>query len=410
MKIAIFTDTYHPQINGVVTSTETLAAQLEALGHQVLIVGPKMDWALESTDRVWRFRSVIFPFQPEYRMISPLSRKLKQFKALNFDIIHVQTPFFIGHLGQYLSWLYRLPLVHTYHTLWAEYLHYFPALPKQLRHQADMLLLTRNFCNRCDHVVVPSHQMKEKLIDCKVRVPLSVVPTGIDLKRIPFTDADLNNFRKQNGIKPNQKICIYVGRLGREKNVYFLLDSFQRVAEQDPYAVLLVIGDGPESEGMMLYAEKLGLSDRVIFTGYLPHPQIFLAYASSDVIMFASKTETQGLSLLEGLSQSKPAVCVDAMGVKDIFVGNQGGFLTEESVESHSNAVIQLLQNPKLYHQKQAEARAVAEHFSSDMMAKRMLQVYHEAIVLRRRFNRKRRITVARFFRGPFWKLFFRRD
>lgn len=171
MKIAIFTETYHPQINGVVTSTSILSQKLESLGHQVLIIGPKTNEAQESTDKVWRFRSVPFPFQPEHRIISPLSRKLRKFKEMDFDIIHVQTPLFMGHLGQYLSWYHQIPLVHTYHTFWAEYLHYFPVLPKRFRKQADLLVLSRNFCNRCNHVIVPSSQMKQKLIEYGVEAP-----------------------------------------------------------------------------------------------------------------------------------------------------------------------------------------------------------------------------------------------
>ena len=130
MKIAFFTGTYFPQINGVVTSTHTFVTELEKRGHEVTIICPKMDEFQYSTDKVWRFRSFAYPFQKEHRIVSPFSRKLKQFKDKEFDIIQIQTPFFMGHLAQYLSWKYDIPMVHTYHTFWIEYLHYFPLIPK----------------------------------------------------------------------------------------------------------------------------------------------------------------------------------------------------------------------------------------------------------------------------------------
>ena len=132
MKIAIFSDTYLPQINGVVTSTQTFSRELEKLGHKVLICGPKMKGATRLTHKVWRFRSFTFPFQKEYRFINPFSRILRRFKKLGVDIIHVQTPFSMGYLGQYLGWKYKIPVVHTYHTHWEEYLHYFPLFPKNI--------------------------------------------------------------------------------------------------------------------------------------------------------------------------------------------------------------------------------------------------------------------------------------
>ncbi|MCP4049959.1 MAG: glycosyltransferase family 4 protein [bacterium] len=410
MKIAIFTDTCYPQINGVVTSTQTLAAKLEDMGHTVLIVGPKMKGAEESTDKIWRFRSVVFPFQKEHRMVSPVSRKLKQFKELNFDVIHVQTPIFLGHLGQYMSWYHRIPLVHTYHTFWAEYLHYFPVLPKRLRVHADMLVLSRNFCNRCQHVIVPSSQMKDKLLEYEISTPMSVIPTGVEIYKSEIDEIKKEKFRKQYKITKDHKTCIFVGRLGLEKNIYFLLDSFKMVLEKINDVKLLIIGDGPEKDLMKKYAEKTGISNNIIFTGYMDHQDVFTAYASVDVITFPSKTETQGLSLLEGLSLGKPAVCINAMGVKDIIKNEKGGYLTQDNVIDYSRKVILLLQDPEIYQQKSMEARGTAELFSADSMAEKTLEVYKKAIALRKEGNTIRKLSLSGFFKGPFAKFFISRS
>jgi 1,2-diacylglycerol 3-alpha-glucosyltransferase len=409
MKIAIFTETYYPQVNGVVTSTDILSKKLEALGHQVLIIGPKVEGYTESTDKVWRFRSVVFPFQPEHRMISPLSRKLRQFKAMNFDIIHVQTPIFMGHLGQFLSWRYQIPMVHTYHTFWAEYLHYFPVLPKSLRKQADLLVLSRNFCNRCQHVIVPSNQMKDKLKEYDVAVPMTVIPTGVDMHKTDIGDP--NEFRKRFGLANDDKVCIFVGRLGKEKNVYFLIDVFEQVLAKEPKAKLLILGDGPERQGMTDYAFKKGFGEKLIFTGYLTRPEVFTAYGASDVITFPSKTETQGLCLLEGLSAGTPAVCINAMGVKDILGDNKGGFLVYDDLDTYAATVVKLLKDSDLWQQKHEEAYKQAEYFSADNMAAETIKVYEEAIQYKKLIKKEPSKTLEGFFKkGSFWRLFFRKD
>ncbi len=366
MKIAIFTETYLPQINGVVTSTVTFTRELERLGHEVIIIGPKMKGARESTDKVWRFNSMPYPFQTEHRIISPLSRKLNQFKEAKFDIVHVQTPFLIGHLGQYLGKKYDIPVIHTYHTYWMEYLYYFPLLPKRLRPNADNLF-TKNFCNRCAHIVVPSKQMHAMLIERGVSVPMTVIPTGIDTGAKP---GNAQAFRKRYHIKPTDKVVIFVGRLGKEKNIYFLLESFKHVKG----ARLLIVGDGPERD------EIHRRNPQAIMTGYVPHGDVLTAYAASDIIAFPSKTETQGLSLLEGLSMGKPAVCLDAMGVKDILHGEQGGFLVQEDPHGFAEKIMLLLNDPSIYKMKSEQALKRAHEFSAPEMAKKLVSVYEREI------------------------------
>lgn len=379
LNIAILTETYLPQVNGVVTSTLTFQEELEKLGHNVWIMCPKVSEDEASTDKVWRFRSIPFPFQKEHRIVSPMSRKLKQFKELNIDVIHIQTPFMMGHLGQYLSWRYKIPVVHTYHTYWMEYLHYFPLLPERLRKQADLLLLTKKFCNRCDHIVVPSRQMREKLVEDGVTAPMTVIPTGIKIN-IRRSAEEVSAFRSRYGLPPEAPVLIFVGRLGMEKNVYFLLESFKTLLLAVPNAYLFIAGNGPQFDAMREYATQHGFIDQVRMPGYLSHDDVFTAYAAANVIAFPSKTETQGLSLLEGLSLGKPAVCLNAMGVKDILDHERGGFLTEESVSAFTEKLVLLLKDPAVYQKKSREAAERAEEFSSTAMAKRLVDVYRYVI------------------------------
>jgi 1,2-diacylglycerol 3-alpha-glucosyltransferase len=395
MKIAIFSDTYYPQINGVVTSTRILFRELERLGHTVLIIGPRMEGSHRSTHKVWRFRSAPFPFQKEYRLISPVSRQLTKFKDMNFDLVHIQTPFSLGHLAQYLSWKHDIPMVHTYHTFWAEYAHYLPFVPKKFVNKMDNLLFSKNFCNRCQHIIAPSGQMKDKLDEYGITTPITIIPTGIELDKIQAIDG--STFRDEYKIKNNAPMLIFVGRCGLEKNVFFLLESFKEILKKKSNAVLFIAGDGPERINMEAYVKEFGMDKNVIFAGYISHEDIFRAYSEADVIMFPSKTETQGLSLLEGLAMGKPAVCINEMGVTSILENNIGGFLTEEDIGKYSQKVLELLDNKQLHKTKQQEALSRANTFSSRSMVDKILQVYEQAIQDKKNSPTKKQ-SIDKFF------------
>ncbi len=381
MNIAILTDTYFPQINGVSISIQTFCEEFEKYGHHVLIIGPKVAGAEESTEKLWRIFSIPFPFQKEYRIILPISRKLKGFKEKKIDIIHGQTPFAMGYLSLYLSRKYSLPLIHTYHTYFEKYMHYLPFLPKKLgvryaRYES------RRFYNRCDHIVVPSSPMAKRLSRYGVEKPISVIPTGVNSKK-PRT-SEIRTLRDYLQMSPSERYLIFVGRLGKEKNVYFLLESFKLISDSLTGTRLLIVGDGPEKSEMMNKARELGILSKIRFFGYIPHQQVFSAYAISTLILFPSKTETQGLSLLEGLSMGVPAIGINAMGVRDILSRNEGGFLTRDSVKEFSEKAIELLTDETLYRQKQKEAIAKAEHFSSEEMAKKMIHLYEDVIAAKK--------------------------
>lgn len=355
MKIAFFTCTYLPQINGVVTSIETFREDLERLGHTVKIYCPKSRFAKKSTENVIRLPSIPYPFQKEYRMGTPFSRRLREFKKENFDIIHIHTPFFVGHLGQYLGWKHKIPTIHTYHTFWSQYLHYMPLLPKRLSRIADIVLLTRNFCNRNKHVIAPSNVMKKWLLENDVKAPITVIPTGVQKHEIPDQKA-CDEFKIRFGIPSNVPVLLFVGRLGQEKNVYFLLEVFKAVLKDIPNAALFIAGNGPEWENMKVIAKRQGIDASVVMPGYLDHHDIFFAYSSADVLLFPSKTETQGLSLLECLSCGCPAVCINEMGVRDVLgKEQQGGFLVDDNLADFVTHVKKLIQDPELREQKSAE-------------------------------------------------------
>ncbi len=383
MKIAILTDTYFPQINGVSTSTQTFAEEFEKLGHGVIILGPGMAGAMESTSKIWRFKSMVFPFQKEYRVILPLSRQLRQFPSLEVDIIHAQTPFSMGRLALYLGWKNKIPVVHTYHTYFEEYLHYLPILPTWMLQKAASRD-ARRFCNACDAVVAPSTAMKQVLERYKVETPISVIPTGVPLDSISIT-TDRAAYRKALGWSDDHKIVIYVGRLGEEKNLTLLMSSFEQVAAAVPLARLLIVGDGPNRKEVAQWISVNSLANRVLCLGYVPHQDVFTAFAAADVIAFPSKTETQGLSLLEGLAVGIPAVGVRAMGVVDILGDERGGFLVDGSTAAFTDKLIALLTDDVLHREKSAGAFETAERFSARKTAGQMLDLYEHVIATSRK-------------------------
>ena len=382
MKIAVFTDTYLPQINGVVTSTVTFVREFEKMGHEVLIIAPQLKGAKESTSKVWRLPAFPFPFQPEYNIVAPISKELVTFKSLKIDLIHAQTPFSMGLLALYFGKRFKIPVVHTYHTFFVEYAHYVPVLPQRL---VKELAKFKWFCNSCEYLVVPTKRMAEKLPEYGIETPMQVIPTGIDLAEIRKSTAkEVKEFRAVYDIAPNKKVLIFVGRIGKEKNVFFLLDSFVKILKKVPNTVLFIAGDGPEREHLEKKARELGVFENIIFAGYVDHQKIFVAFKMADVFVFPSKTETQGLVLLEGLAAGTPGVCIDAMGVADILKGSKGGFLTADDLTVYSEKVIELLNNKNVYEQKKTEALDVAQKFCAEGLAQKMIKVYQKAILIKK--------------------------
>ncbi len=377
LKIAIFTDTYFPQINGVVTSTETFVQSFRKQGHRVVIFAPDDKDAPANEVDVVRFPAVAYPFQPEYLFAFPFIRPVRNFVAYQFDIVHIQTPFSIGLYGLNLAKKHHIPVVHTYHTFFERYLHYIPILPEAWLVGAARWI-SRKFCNAFDYVFAPSIQMKVQLEKYKVTTPIEVIPTGIEFMDI--SERDRLSVSARFNIKKTETWAIYGGRLGREKNVYFMLDAFVRLAARFPDLKLLIVGDGPERKGMETQIQKAGFTDRVVFTGYLTRTHMITAFSLAKIYLFPSVTETQGLTLLECFSVGTPAVCIRSMGVEFLMGNDTGGFALDANLDDYVMAAQRLLQDPDLHAQKSHEARNRAAEFSATMIANRVIDIYVDLV------------------------------
>ncbi len=379
MNIAIFTDTFTPQINGIVTSINIFRKELTNMGHNVYVVAPKVTGYNDKADNIVRYFSMSYMFQPQYKIAFPYSLTVPKLSDLKLDIIHAQTPFSMGLLALYLAKKSRVPLVYTHHTFFDGYVHYIPLNRKLL--QKLSVLGSRTYCNHCTLVLTPSHPMRDLLIEYGVTEKIVVLPTGIDLES--FTNNKLNNNTRQRyGISKSTKLLLYAGRIGEEKNLDFLLKSFRIVANRISDVHLLLVGDGPLKYQLIDLAKELDIASQLSFTGYLPRSEVISCCASADLFVFSSMTETQGLVLLEAMAAGTPVVAVDALGVSTSIKNGQGGCLCEPSTEMFANKVHELLSNDSLRKQKAAQAKLRAEEFSSVKMAKRLVGCYSEARAL----------------------------
>ncbi len=382
MKILMISDVYFPRINGVSTSIETFRKELIKLGHQVTLLVPSYPIKIEDDSDILRIPSRYLIFDHEDRMLKPFAvlKRLDEFKQANYDIIHIQTPFIAHYLGSKLAQQLGIPCIETYHTYFEEYLfHYLPLIPKNaLRYLARKFTSTQ--CNHVDRVIVPSTAMREKLIEYRVTVPIQVLPTGIDIDKFKCTDAD--DFMHQHNIDRNRPRLVHVGRIAHEKNIEFLIDVLKRVKQNIPDILLIVAGEGPALKHIKAYVKKLSLEDNIIFIGYLDrNTQLLSCYCSGEIFLFSSKTETQGLVLLEAMSLGVPVVSTAIMGTKDILHAQQGALVSPDDVEQFAERVSLLISDEALRQQLSYEANSYAHEWSAKTMAEKQLDFYDDVIL-----------------------------
>jgi len=379
MNIAFFTDTYLPQINGVVTSIEIFRQTLEEKGHNVYIFCPQTEMGQKKADPayVFRFKSAKLFFQPEYRLSWPYSRALNKFKELNIDIIHTHTPFTMGMLAVFLAEKYKKPMVHTYHTLFMEYLHYLPIPTDYTKNFVTWG--SKSFCNRNHLVIVPSKAIKNELLDYNVLAPIDIIPTGINIT--DYHKTQTADIEEQYGIDTTKHdYLITIARMGKEKNIMFLIDAFNKLKESNPNLKFIMIGDGPQREEIEKKAEEYGILKDIIMTGYVTRDKIFPLLKLAKVFIFASKTETQGLVILEAMSMKIPCVAIASMGVNDVLEDDNGGFLSPDDIEEYTNKVTMILNDKELHAKKTEEAYQRATHLSANKMTKKLIESYEQLL------------------------------
>jgi glycosyltransferase involved in cell wall biosynthesis len=316
-------------------------------------------------------------FDPEDRMLAPRATlAVCRDIARRVDVLHVQTPFVAHWAGVKVARELRMPVLETYHTFFEEYLHhYLPLLPAAAA-RAFARSVSRRQCEAVDAVIAPSQQLAGVLRDYGIRRRIESIPTGLDLAE--FEGGDGAAFRARHGIAPERPIMLLVGRVAHEKNIGFLLDVLAKVRSSVPEVLFVIAGEGPALEPLRRRTAAEGLEAHVLFVGYLDRRGTLLdCYRAADVFVFASRTETQGLVLLESLALGVPVVSTAVLGTKEVLSGADGALVVEEDVGLFAAAVARVLGEPPLRLALAGAGRAfVARRWSSAEMARRLLALY----------------------------------
>jgi len=386
MNIGIFTDTYAPEINGVAMSIRWFRTALEKAGHRTFVFAPSQnhDFREEKKERIWRFPSVAFYGYKQVRFVLPFVHA-SAIPPVPFDIIHTHTPGTLGLRGLAYARAHGIPVIHTYHTFFEAYVRY-AHLPNVIVKPLARIL-SRVLLSRHDAVIAPSRGMKKILEAYGVEIPIHVLPTGIDPARIARLSMKPSgkSFFAEYGIDPKRhKILITASRLGYEKNIPFLLDAFRRIKAEVPSAKFVVVGDGPARESLIQETERLGLASDVVFAGFLPHETLFPLYRAAKLFVFASRTETQGLVILEAMATGLPVVAVHAMGVEDALEDGVGGVLVPEDSAVFARETISLLRSASRYRKAQQETTKKAGRYSMRASSRKLLSLYQNTILWKR--------------------------
>ena len=336
MNIGIFTDTYHPRINGVVTSIRMLEKELTELGHQVFIFTTSDPHAAKQVN-VFRLPSMPITFLPPHRVAVLYSPKLMlKMKSLRLDIIHTHTEFPLGILGKLVSEIYRIPMIHTYHTMYEDYTHYilkgYLITPKMAQR------FSRVFCNRAKMVIAPVDKTHDYLKEIGVKRPIKTIPTGLNFEPFAvenFTPGELARTKMELGIEPEDQVIISVGRVAKEKSLDVLIGMMPKLLERLPKTKLLIIGEGPATDSLKKMAEALEVTRSVIFAGARPWDTIGKYYRLGDVFATASTSETQGLTYIEAMASWVPVVVKRDPSFEKLIVHGKTGFIFDKDQDAH---------------------------------------------------------------------------
>lgn len=380
MHVLMLSDVYFPRINGVSTSIQTFRHELGTHGVRLTVAAPEYPGHIE-TDGVVRIASRQVPLDPEDRLMTRAGIKAfsRRIASADFSLIHVQTPFAAHYAGIKLARRQGVPVIATYHTHFEEYLfHYLPIVPRRaLRGLARRT--ARGQCNALDAIVVPSQPMAQTLRDYGVTTPLHVIPTG--LPESQFIRGNGERFRAAHGISAKRKIALFVGRAAFEKNIGFLLEVAAHARQQQPDLLLVIAGEGPALENLQRKASQLGINDHVRFVGYLPRESgLRDCYAAADVFTFASRTETQGLVLLEAMAVGLPVLALPALGAAEIIAPQRGAIAAIDAPKAFADQLLTLLDQPERLATLSSEGIAFAREWDAATQGKRLASLYHDLV------------------------------
>ena len=402
MRIGIFTDTYPPFINGVSTSIKMLENALRKKGHKVYIVtvNPKdLRYIYEENGRVIRIPGIPIGIY-DYRLTTAYPiRAVNKIKKWNLDVIHTHTEFGIGTFARVIGKQFDIPVVHTYHTMYEDYVHYitkgyFSESSKKL-----VEYITKFYCDTTiKELIVPTKKtydlFKEKY---KYDRNVHVIPTGIEIERFykeKINQQKLIKLKENLNIEKDDIVAIFLGRVASEKNVEFLIQNHSNLIKKNKKFKLLIVGDGPGLEEYKKMVKKLKLEDNVIFAGKVPWEEVPYYYGISDIFVTASHTETQGLTVVEAMAANLPVVALDDDAFRNVVIDGLTGYLFKNK-KDYINVMFKLIQNKEIRENMGNQGRINSEIYSSKYFAERVLSVYK----LAQKGKSKNKSFISRFKR-----------
>ncbi|QEK13451.1 glycosyltransferase family 4 protein [Crassaminicella thermophila] len=379
LHIAMFTNNYLPFIGGVPLSIHRLAEGLRELGHRVYIFAPEYPmYKNHDHEDIIRCKLLKYLKTDKFNFaISDIfsSHIEETFKNLPIDIVHVHHPYWMGEKGMSLAKKYKIPIVFTYHTRFERCVHMIPYIGKKIGEWLPNHMV-KQFSSDCDGVFAPTLSAKEHLQSLAIKTPIEILPTGIDLNQYKVTYKETEQIRRKY-LKEEHILLFCASRLSKEKNLFFLLEGLKHVKNHTSVKFKCIIaGDGPEKQNIKNYIFKHKLNDIVYLLGEIPPTEINKYYMASDIFVFSSTAETQGLVILEAMAASLPVVAVSSFGIRDIIKDGVNGYITKEKIEDWANQLIVLLENPRKLKQMSIEAFKTATKYTIDTMAKKAVQVY----------------------------------
>ncbi len=378
LNIAIFTNAYKPIISGVVNCIDLMRKNLQKKGHNVYIFAPNFqDYEDPKDEQVFRYPSLNLTNKVKFPIPLPFYPKAEKFLSETpIDIIHCHHPFILGEEGVKWATKLNVPLFFTFHTQYEMYSHYIP-LPQDFVKSVSKSVVA-SFTKKCSVIITPGTAIVDLIKkDYGINKNVIYMRNSIDLD--DFKNPNRQKVREKYGIKENEKLLIYVGRMAPEKNIPFMLDSFKKISEKNP-SKLLIVGEGSEIENLKQYAKDNGIEERTIFTGRVEYKEIPNYYGASDIFIMTSKTEVKPLALLEAMATGLPIIAVSACGASDTIQDGINGYLTSENRDEFANKVLEVLNDNDKLKRMSEESLKIADSYSADKITDKLIELYKEEI------------------------------
>ena len=382
LKILITTDLYTVNTNGVVTSVQNLFEELTAKGHDVRILTLSDSLHSHKDGAVYYIRSVpLGAVYPDLRMPTSYRHKLIQ-EIIDWkpDVVHSQCEFFSYQFAARIAKITGAPIVHTYHTLYEQYLTSYVVPSKRL---GDYLakVLSRKRLKRVTTLVAPTQKVENTLQGYGMNAPISIVPSGISLEQHQqrISHEKRMGMRRELGIADEDQVLLNLGRLGGEKNLGELLELFAEARKQNDSLKFLIVGDGPAREDLEKQAKELGISEHVIFTGMVPPSEVQNYYQLGDVFVSASTSETQGLTYIEAAANGLPLLCRQDDCLADVLQEGENGY-EYTSAEEFLNAIDAVMHNPEWRQSASRRSEEIAAAFDKKNFGEAIENIYESVL------------------------------